>query len=360
MQVRQKDYMTQLLRLYLPGAVEHWGQLSAAVEITQPCGYHTEMEGRVTRQGKWAEIEIRYPLMDDGAWEQVEGYCKAFDFEMGHYTFALRLRSDGHPIVTEELTFDQDQLYASSWKTRIRTDFPPGFIECAPLRPICIDQDEVPVWIRLRTERVPHCRVRMDVVVRGGREALVEPVELDLAAAGRTISFAHADWERGEYWVRVQVLEEGRPVGPCMVRKFWKEVIGPEPRPEPPLRLGTAVQYMVDGWLFESSEGLDFWPVSYDPDPDQPAIRMDRPWEYGIMAVRRYGNVFADLAGGAPTAGLTELAVQELGAERVIYGSDAPGRSFASQLAKVHGARISEQAKALVLGGNIERLLPAD
>ena len=80
-------------------------------------------------------------------------------------------------------------------------------------------------------------------------------------------------------------------------------------------------------------------------------------WEYGIMAVRQYPNVYADLAGGAPTAGLTELAVQELGARRVVYGSDAPGRSYASQIAKVHGAAISDTDKELILGANMELLL---
>ena len=51
------------------------------------------------------------------------------------------------------------------------------------------------------------------------------------------------------------------------------------------------------------------------------------------------------------------LAVRELGAERVLYGSDAGGRSFASQLAKVFGADIPESAKRLLLGENLKRLL---
>jgi predicted TIM-barrel fold metal-dependent hydrolase len=51
------------------------------------------------------------------------------------------------------------------------------------------------------------------------------------------------------------------------------------------------------------------------------------------------------------------MAVRELGAERVIFGSDAGGRSFASQLAKVRAAQISEDAKDLILGGNLRRLL---
>ena len=80
-------------------------------------------------------------------------------------------------------------------------------------------------------------------------------------------------------------------------------------------------------------------------------------WERGLRAIRPHKNIYADLAGGDPTAGFTEMAVRELGAERVIYGSDVGGRSFASQLAKVFGADISESARKLILAGNLKRLL---
>jgi hypothetical protein len=80
-------------------------------------------------------------------------------------------------------------------------------------------------------------------------------------------------------------------------------------------------------------------------------------WEVGIRAIRPHRNVYADLAGGDPVAGLTEMAVRELGAERVLYGSDAGGRSFASQLAKVLGAEIPGNARRLILGENLKRLL---
>ena len=49
--------------------------------------------------------------------------------------------------------------------------------------------------------------------------------------------------------------------------------------------------------------------------------------------------------------------VRELGAARVIFGSDAGGRSYASQLAKVMSADLSDADRRLILGGNIERLL---
>ncbi len=80
-------------------------------------------------------------------------------------------------------------------------------------------------------------------------------------------------------------------------------------------------------------------------------------WERGIRAIRSAPNVSVGLGGFDPTAGVTEMAVRELGARRVIYGSDIGGRSFASQLAKVQGADVPEKAKQLILGQNLRRLL---
>ncbi len=80
-------------------------------------------------------------------------------------------------------------------------------------------------------------------------------------------------------------------------------------------------------------------------------------WERGIRAIRVTTNVTAEICGSDPTAGMVEMAVRELGATRVVYGSDFPGRSFASQLAKVHGADLCQQAKQMILAGNIQRML---
>lgn len=80
-------------------------------------------------------------------------------------------------------------------------------------------------------------------------------------------------------------------------------------------------------------------------------------WEIGIRAVRAATNIYVETAGFDPTTGMVEMAVRELGAERVLFGSDAGGRSFASQLAKVTGADISDAARRLILGENLRRLL---
>ena len=80
-------------------------------------------------------------------------------------------------------------------------------------------------------------------------------------------------------------------------------------------------------------------------------------WEIGIRAIRETRNVYAGIAGSDPTAGFVEMAVRELGAERIIYGSDVGGRSFGSQVAKVLGADIPRSAKDLILRENLRRLL---
>src|SRR5262245_36832073 len=80
-------------------------------------------------------------------------------------------------------------------------------------------------------------------------------------------------------------------------------------------------------------------------------------WAPGLRAIRDCPNVVTELGGSDPTTGFVETAVRELGAERVVFGSDAGGRSFASQLAKVSGADVSDAAKRLILKDNLKRLL---
>lgn len=80
-------------------------------------------------------------------------------------------------------------------------------------------------------------------------------------------------------------------------------------------------------------------------------------WEMGYRIVQDLPNVLAEVSGGDPELGQTETGVALLGAERIVYGSDAPGRSFASQIAKVRGADISDADRELILGGNMQRVL---
>src|SRR5206468_2883170 len=80
-------------------------------------------------------------------------------------------------------------------------------------------------------------------------------------------------------------------------------------------------------------------------------------WQLGVRTVRESPTLYTETGGSDPTTGFVEFAVKELGADRVLYGSDAGGRSFASQLAKVQGADIPDGARKKVLGENLKRLL---
>ncbi|HEX4212416.1 MAG TPA: amidohydrolase family protein [Candidatus Dormibacteraeota bacterium] len=84
----------------------------------------------------------------------------------------------------------------------------------------------------------------------------------------------------------------------------------------------------------------------------------------GVRDVRAHPNVLVDTSGGQPLAGLVEYAVAQLGAERVIYGSDWPIRDYATQRGRVLGADLARRDRDLVLAGNAARILglevPAD
>jgi predicted TIM-barrel fold metal-dependent hydrolase len=80
-------------------------------------------------------------------------------------------------------------------------------------------------------------------------------------------------------------------------------------------------------------------------------------WELGIRTIRGHKEIYSGLAGSEPTAGYVEMAVRELGANRILYGSDVEGRSFASQLAKVTGAEITPEQKRMILRDNLRNLL---
>ncbi len=80
-------------------------------------------------------------------------------------------------------------------------------------------------------------------------------------------------------------------------------------------------------------------------------------WEQGIRAVADSPNVLVETSGFDATAGFIEMAVRELGAERIVFGSHLPSRSLGTELGKVIGAEISDSDRKLILGENYRRLL---
>ncbi|MFC1525727.1 amidohydrolase family protein [Candidatus Latescibacterota bacterium] len=77
----------------------------------------------------------------------------------------------------------------------------------------------------------------------------------------------------------------------------------------------------------------------------------------GVQDIKPHVNVWGDTSGSQPMASIVEYAASELGADRMVYGSDAPGRDFAVQLGRIYGAELAEGDRERILGGNARRLL---
>jgi hypothetical protein len=77
----------------------------------------------------------------------------------------------------------------------------------------------------------------------------------------------------------------------------------------------------------------------------------------GVQAVKSCRNVVVDTSGAAPEAGIVEYAVAQLGADRVVYGSDAPIRDFGVAIARITGSRLDATAQRKILHDNAAALL---
>ncbi len=84
-----------------------------------------------------------------------------------------------------------------------------------------------------------------------------------------------------------------------------------------------------------------------------------RGCEETIGVARRHDNLYLDVASSQPHVGMIERFVNEVGAERVLFGSDVPVLEPAAQLGRVAYAEISEANKEKILGLNMQRLLEA-
>ncbi len=80
-------------------------------------------------------------------------------------------------------------------------------------------------------------------------------------------------------------------------------------------------------------------------------------WHRAVAVAKKHPNLLLDTASSQIDNGMLEWAVAELGPERILYGSDMPLLDPFTQMAKVTGAELDDRAKALILGGNLQRLL---
>jgi len=77
---------------------------------------------------------------------------------------------------------------------------------------------------------------------------------------------------------------------------------------------------------------------------------------YSCEAIADCPNVWTDPSGTYCETGMLEHAVKILGADRILFGSDAPGADFANNLAKVLAADISAEDQRNILATNAKKL----
>src|SRR3546814_6575899 len=79
-------------------------------------------------------------------------------------------------------------------------------------------------------------------------------------------------------------------------------------------------------------------------------------WELGARAIRAHENVLFEYSGADPQSGSVDYAVNELGADRIVWGGHGPSRSFATELSKVLDADISHEERMKIFGRNYRKL----
>ncbi|HBN86403.1 MAG TPA: hypothetical protein DDZ89_21480 [Clostridiales bacterium] len=77
----------------------------------------------------------------------------------------------------------------------------------------------------------------------------------------------------------------------------------------------------------------------------------------GLQDVAKYPNVYVDTSGSQPEDGFFQYGLDLLGAKRILFGSDFPGRDPATQLGRIYSVDMCEDDRKLILGGNAVRLL---
>jgi hypothetical protein len=124
-------------------------------------------------------------------------------------------------------------------------------------------------------------------------------------------------------------------------------------------------------------------PVVYYPDPNEyagpgrayymiaaaypsvnfilPHLAVYRSWQWwghyeAIDLVRRFPNVYVGTSSVVSRKYL-DMAAREIPAERIVFGSFAPVLDPRVEIHSVKLLKVPEAAKALILGGNIQRLL---
>ena len=168
-------------------------------------------------------------------------------------------------------------------------------------------------------------------------------------------------------WLRKSLSEPGSVA--IKIHPGQHQVFPEDPRYEPAWRLAAErrVPIITHSWAlsdynasqrFATPEHFEGCVRRY-PQVDLVLGHAGGRYEGHLAAVdlaRRYPNVYLDLSGDSYAFGFVEWLVSQVGAGRILYGTDATMFDPRAHLARVLDADIDLQAKAMILGDNACRL----
>jgi hypothetical protein len=154
--------------------------------------------------------------------------------------------------------------------------------------------------------------------------------------------------------------------GPCRFVKLWVSQYADEPRLDPVYERAIALEapVLAHSWI-KATGNMTRESTCHNvvnAARRHPALKIwlahfSGRWEETARVVRDAPNVCMDLSGGEPEDGIVECLLRHVGADRLFFGSDALGRSFAVQMTKVTSADIGETERRMILGENVRRWL---
>lgn len=166
----------------------------------------------------------------------------------------------------------------------------------------------------------------------------------------------------------LELMERGLVNGPCRFVKVWISQFAGDSRMKPlyarAQELNAAV--MLHTWTKATGNLAHETTFAQAAEVSRrhPQLRLwaahyGGRWEEAGRIAAAAPGLHLDLSGGEPEDGIVDTLLRHIPAERIFFGSDAPGRSFAVQMAKVHSASASPEEKEKMLGGNILRWIGA-
>ncbi len=123
------------------------------------------------------------------------------------------------------------------------------------------------------------------------------------------------------------------------------------------IRVGGDPRRVGGGTFTGASEPRDVAELA-ERYPDVPLIcgHAGGDWEIGTRSVRPNENVFFEFSGGDPWSTAVDLAVDELGEDRIVWGGHLESRSYATELGKVYDADLNDAQRMKILGSNLRQI----